>query len=40
MKESCNFEVARLVTFRFGTFAMLFAPLCVFFIMKILEDEW
>jgi len=30
----------RLVTFWFGTFAMLLAPLGAFFIMKTLEDEW
>ena len=48
MKESCNFEVAlleerkhfgRLVTFCFGTFAMLFVLLGVLFIMKTLKDE-
>ena len=29
----------RLVTFWFGTFAMLLVPLGVFFVMKTLEDE-
>jgi len=49
MKESHKFELAHLkkkkkhfgclVTFWFGTFMCISAPLGVLFIMKILEDE-
>jgi len=57
VKESCNFELARLkmkkkkenmkekhfvclATFWFTTFAMLFMPLGMLFVMKTLDDEW
>jgi len=49
VKESCKFGLARLkkkkkkkilVTFWFGTFTMLLAPLGVLFIMTTLKGEW
>ena len=39
-KKKKEKHFGRLVTFWFGTFAMLFSATGVFFVMKTLEDEW
>ena len=39
-KKKKEKHFGRLATFWFATFAMLLAPLGVFFVMKTLEDEW
>jgi len=38
-KKKKEKHFGHLVTFCFGTFAMLFVPLGVFFVMKTLENE-
>ena len=38
-KKKKEKHFGRLMTFWFGTFAMLLAPLGVFFVTKTLEDE-